>query len=58
MHQRVQTAWPRLGSSLEMSSLEPGRLELSVKSSHLVFPPIPVFKADFLLELAFSECSD
>ena len=63
MHQRVQTAWSRLGSSLEMSWLEPGRLELSVngltkQSSHLVYPPIAVFKADFLVELAFSKCSD
>ena len=50
---RVQTAWPRLGSSLEATWLGTGRA-ISVlfgingvrnKRSHLVGPPFPEFKA-------------
>ena len=42
--QRVQTAWPRLGSSLEATWLALG---VRNKRSHLVGPPFPEFKARF-----------
>ena len=53
---RVQTAWPRLGSSLEATWLALGGPLESVlfaingvrnKRSHLVGPPFPEFKAHF-----------
>ena len=41
---RVQTAWPHLGSAVEMTWLALG---VRNKQSHLVGPPFPAFKACF-----------
>ena len=55
-NQRVQTAWPHLGSSLEATWLALAGRAISIlfgingvrnQRSHLVGPPFPEFKARF-----------